>query len=129
ISHLHGNALEKLFNEELGAVIQVKKSDTAGILKKLGKHAHIIGQPIKLQEIVIADKHETYAHSRAQLESWWSDTSYQIQKLRDNPAAAKQEFKALQADADPGLSPVVSTVYTQSVYTIPTPPHPQVAIF
>jgi phosphoribosylformylglycinamidine synthase len=127
LTPLTDTPLEKLFNEELGAVIQVKKSDAETVLKALGDQAYLIGRPIKAQEIHINDQgREIYQNSRAQLESWWSDTSYQIQKLRDNPPATDQEFAAIQDDNDPGLSTLpLANVYTQ-VYTSP---RPKVAIF
>lgn len=108
LGQLPGNTLEKLFNEELGAVIQVKAADAQAVLKTLGKQAYVIGQPTKAQQIIISDDQPIYQNSRAQLESWWSDTSYQLQKLRDNPAAADQEFATIQDDKDPGLLAKVS---------------------
>jgi phosphoribosylformylglycinamidine synthase len=119
--------LEGLFNEELGIVIQVAKTDVVEVLDALaGLGAANIGRPIKQQDIVIEnDGREVYRNSRAQLEAWWSDTSYQIQKLRDNPAAADQEFAAIQDDNDPGLSPKVTFQANTKTYTT----RPKVAIF
>ena len=128
LSGLTGIALEKLFNEELGAVIQVRKSDAEAVLKAFGNSAKNIGRPTKEQQIIIKDGSEIYRNSRAQLESWWSDTSYHIQKLRDNSAAADQEYAAIQDDKDPGLTPVPTSVYTK-VYTLPDKARPKVAIF
>lgn len=110
LSSLPGNALEKIFNEELGAIIQVRASDKNSILKTLdealGKISHVIGVPQKRQVLIILDgKEEIYQNSRAQLEQWWSQTSYHIQKLRDNPVTTEQEFAAIANDNDPGLSP------------------------
>jgi phosphoribosylformylglycinamidine synthase len=122
---LAGNTLEKLFNEELGAVIQVKKTDAAVVLKTFGKQAFTIGQPTKVQEIHITDGSKIYQNSRAQLEAWWSDTSYQLQKLRDNPEAADQEFAALQDNKDPGLSAKVNFKPLAKQYK----DRPKVAIF
>ena len=127
LSQLAGSSLEKLFNEELGVVIQVKKSDTPAVLKSLGEQTHVIGQPTTVQEIIINDGQEIYRNARSQLESWWSDTSYQIQKLRDNPEAADQEFAAIQDDEDPGLAAVNTA--KKAVYTPPSGVRPKVAIF
>jgi phosphoribosylformylglycinamidine synthase len=125
LTNLPGTSLEKLFNEELGAVIQVNKTDVEIVLKALGKQASIIGQPTKVQEIHITDGQKIYQNSRAQLERWWSDTSYQLQKLRDNPEAADQEFAALQDNKDPGLSAKVSFKTLTKKYK----DKPKVAIF
>jgi phosphoribosylformylglycinamidine synthase len=125
ISKLAGDSLHKLFNEALGAVIQVKASGADAVLKAFGKLATDIGQPTTEQQIIISDGSEIYRNSRAQLESWWSDTSYQLQKLRDNPAAADQEFAAIQDDNDPGLFAKVTFDITSKTYQA----RPKVAIF
>jgi phosphoribosylformylglycinamidine synthase len=125
ISGLCGHPLEKLFNEELGVVLQVRKSDVLGIIKVFGDNATRIGRPTKKQEIVISDGFELYRNSRAQLETWWSDTSYQLQKLRDNPASADQEFAAIKDDKDPGLSAKVTFKPAAKTYKT----KPKVAIF
>jgi len=109
IAKLSGNTIERLFNEELGVVIQVKKSDENNIVsslcKAVGKNVYVLGRPVKKQEVVIKDGQKVvYKNSRAQLEAWWSETSYQLQKLRDNPECADQEFTGLQDDNNPGLS-------------------------
>jgi phosphoribosylformylglycinamidine synthase len=124
IGGLRGKPLEKLFNEELGVVLQVKKSDVAEVIK-LFDNAVDIGQPVKNQQITISDGHELYRNGRAELESLWSDTSYQLQKLRDNPESAEQEFVAIQDDKDPGLSPVITFKPLAKQYE----DRPKVAIF
>jgi len=125
LTELPGTSLEKLFNEELGAVIQVAKSDTSSVIKAFGEYARIIGRPTKDQNIVITDSKEIYRNTRAELETIWSDTSYQIQKLRDNPKSAEQEFAAIKDNADPGFSPRVTFKLSDKKYTS----RPKVAIF
>jgi phosphoribosylformylglycinamidine synthase len=125
LERLFGHPLEKLFNENLGAVIQVRQSDVTNVLKLFGDKAIKIGKPTKDQEIIINDGDELYRNSRAQLESWWSDTSYQLQKLRDNPQAADQEFASLRDDKDPGLSAKMNFELLSSQYK----DKPKVAIF
>lgn len=124
IDRLCGHPLEKLFNEELGVVIQVEESDAAEVTK-LFSNAVDIGKPVKEQRVVISDDAEIYRNSRAKLESLWSDTSYRLQKLRDNPASADQEFAAIQDDKDPGLSPRITFKPVIKTYTS----KPKVAIF
>ena len=49
-----------------------------------------------------------FALPRAELLRVWSETSYRIQSMRDNPEAAQQEFDALANVADAGITPVVT---------------------
>jgi phosphoribosylformylglycinamidine synthase len=124
IGKLRGSPLEKLFNEELGVVIQVPEADGADITKRL--NAVDIGKPAKDQQIVISEGgKEIYRNARAELESIWSDTSYRLQKLRDNPESADQEYAAIKDDKDPGLSPKITFKPLSKTYT----DKPKVAIF
>ncbi|MGZ6005295.1 MAG: phosphoribosylformylglycinamidine synthase [Candidatus Saccharimonadales bacterium] len=124
ITELNGSSLDKIFNEELGAVIQVKASEADTVVKTFG-NAHIIGKPANGHDIIIKDGEEIYRNRRAQLESWWADTSYQIQKLRDNPESAEQEFLQIQDNEDPGLSTKVTFKLDNKKYDT----KPKVAIF
>ncbi len=126
-----GDALGQLFSEELGAVIQVKASDAQSILKQLEEAipgtTNMIGKPTKDQKIVIKQAGKVvYKNTRAELQSWWAETSYQIQKLRDNPTCAQQEFENIQNNNDPGISPVVKPP-TSNLQ--PPTSKPKVAIF
>ena len=125
LTELGGTSLEKLFNEELGAVIQVKAAEAASVLKAFDGKANLIGKSTKEQTISINDSKEIYKNTRSQLEAWWSSTSYQIQKLRDNPVAADQEFATISDDQDPGLSPKVNFELSTAQYN----DKPKVAIF
>lgn len=123
---LQGDMLAKLFSEELGAVIQVRKSEVERVLKVIGDHAHRIGTVTSKQELVITDDNrEVYRNTRAQLESWWANTSYQIQSLRDNADGAKQEFDTIQDDANLGL--ITKTTFKDETVSYKT--KPKVAIF
>ena len=104
-----GDALPVLFNEELGAVIQVKQADTAAVLSVLAEHgladcSHNIGQVTDAQTVTVNVNGETVINtSRVTLQRFWAETSYQMQALRDNPATAKQEFDGLLDENDSGL--------------------------
>ena len=107
LSSLPGSDLEKLFNEELGVVIQVRSGEVdhaMDILGELGSHMQVIGRPTKDQTISFRAGEESYLARRSDLESWWAETSYQLQRLRDNPRCAEEEFQGLCDDADPGLT-------------------------
>lgn len=103
------DAVASLFNEELGAVIQVQHQDTDDVLSilhdaGLGKYSHIIGQLNDDDKIDIRfNNNDVLNENRVDLQRVWSETSYQIQALRDNAECAKQEFDNLLDENDPGL--------------------------
>ncbi|PHS27451.1 MAG: phosphoribosylformylglycinamidine synthase [Methylophaga sp.] len=105
-----GGPLALLFNEELGAVIQVRHCDVEDVLailreQDLSHHSHVIGSVTDDQQIVITvNGKQEIKQSRQVLQRFWAETSYQMQALRDNPKCAKQEFDALLDDNDPGLN-------------------------
>ncbi|SFP99347.1 phosphoribosylformylglycinamidine synthase [Geopseudomonas sagittaria] len=99
-----------LFNEELGAVIQVRQGDTAEVLAQfsaagLGDCVAVIGQPLNGGDIRLHWHGETvYSAERRILQRIWSETSYRIQRLRDNAECAEQEYDGLLEENNPGLS-------------------------
>lgn len=125
LSELPGRSLEKLFNEELGAVIQVRSKDADSILGDWVHDVYTIGTPSKNQTITIKDGDTTYSNSRAQLETWWSDTSYQLQKMRDNPDSAEQELALINDPKNPGMFSKLTFDIKPSNYK----DRPKVAIF
>lgn len=113
LAGLSGSPLETLFNEELGVVIQVKATDekmTSQVISAaLGGHVYSLGKPTKEQILTFRNNDKiVYQNTRSQLEQWWAETSYRIQRLRDNPACADEEYAAILDDADPGLTAVHS---------------------
>lgn len=105
------NALTELFNEELGAVFQIKSADLEKFVKTFGDNSiperfiSVIGKPTQEQKLTVKFNNEVvYENLRSSLQQLWSNTSYHIQKLRDNPETSAQEFAAIADDADPGLS-------------------------
>ena len=109
LSALAADDLAVLFNEELGAVLQVKASDEAAVLALLAESglagcSHVIGTVTEGDSIAIhRDGASLFNDSRTRLQRLWSETSYRIQALRDNPESAEQEFDGLLAE-NPGLS-------------------------
>ena len=101
--------LKALFNEELGAVLQVpaaQRDAALGVLRAhgLSAHSHVIGRPNDRGVVEVwRDAKSVFAKSLTELQQAWDDTSWRIAKLRDNPACADSEHAlAGQAD-DPGL--------------------------
>jgi phosphoribosylformylglycinamidine synthase len=122
-----------LFNEELGAVVQVRKSDLARLTSYFKEgfptsSVHAIGsvntsgdQSIKF----ILGGELLYASTRPQLQRIWAETSYRMQCIRDDPASAKQEFDAILDDQHTGLFYDLSFTYEpERVFTS----RPKVAI-
>ena len=101
-------SLAELFSEELGAVIQVRSSDAADILARsaaAGVRAQILGSAASGNEILLRCGTEVpYRNTRTALHKMWSETSFHIQSLRDNPESAAQEFSLLDDPQSPGLS-------------------------
>ena len=100
-------AIPTLFSDELGAVLQVRAADARPILDQLhsaGLTAHLIGAAKAGNELTIRHPDKViYSRSRTALHKIWSETSFHIASLRDNPESAQQEFSLLD-DADrPGL--------------------------
>ncbi|MBF8679220.1 phosphoribosylformylglycinamidine synthase [Pseudomonas fulva] len=100
-----------LFNEELGAVIQVRQDATPDVLVQfsaagLGEQCvAVIGKPVNNAEISISLNGEVlFDDDRRMLQRQWAETSYQIQRLRDNADCADQEFDLLLEEDNPGLS-------------------------
>ncbi len=106
--------LRVMFNEEAGAVIQVRRADTAVVLQALidaglRSEIHIIGEPDVRDRIRILRLGEVfYDMPRGELQTLWMTPSYQIARLRDNPACALEEFERVQEASDPGLSYALS---------------------
>ncbi|WP_428943781.1 phosphoribosylformylglycinamidine synthase [Pantoea sp. FN060301] len=110
ITALGSDPLAALFNEELGAVIQVAAADRAEVEAVFAAHGladcvHFLGRAQRDDRFVIAaGDAAVYSESRTTLRTWWAETTWQMQRLRDNPACADQEHEAKKNDRDPGLN-------------------------
>ncbi len=109
LTGLQGDMVSALFNEELGAVIQVRNADTEKIVTQLSGAltdcVHLIGHVTTTNEIQIKKDEILFGDSRTNLHRMWSETTYQMQSLRDNPACAQQEYDRILNDADAGMQP------------------------
>ena len=109
LSRLAGDAVSVLYNEELGAVVQVAAEEATGIWQALNdvmpSCIHIIGAPVVNNHGVVIRQHGEviFAELRTDLHRLWSETTYHMQKLRDNPIYAQQEYDRILDVADPGL--------------------------
>ena len=98
-----------LFNEELGAVIQVAKADVADVQaafanSSLANAVHVLGGINLTQGISFSYQgQEVLQGTRAQWQQDWAETSYRIQAMRDNADCAAQEFSLIDDDTQAGL--------------------------
>ncbi|GHA46708.1 phosphoribosylformylglycinamidine synthase [Photobacterium aphoticum] len=104
------DVLATLFNEELGAVIQVRTEDLDAVQSVLAVHgleacSHVIGTVVDEDVVRIWNGNDlVLEQNRTELRTIWAETTYQMQALRDNPAGAQQEFDAKKDSQDPGLN-------------------------
>jgi phosphoribosylformylglycinamidine synthase len=102
------------FAEELGAVIQVPAARAADARGILARHGLIdltrdIGEPTIGDDVrVNANGEPVYSGSRIALHALWSEVSFRMQALRDNPECAREEYSRLEDAADPGLHAALS---------------------
>jgi len=110
IAALGSDTLAALFNEELGAVIQVAAQDRAQVEQVLADNGlaacvHYLGKAqIGDRFVIRSGDSAVYSESRTTLRTWWAETTWQMQRLRDNPQCADQEHDAKKDDNDPGLN-------------------------
>lgn len=128
-------ALEALFNEELGFVLQISRGslfEVQRVFADLGlepeRAVTVIGQPTgkAVFEVTSGDQ-RVFSERLGTLRAWYSDTSYRMASLRDNPECAAEEFKAMCDEADPGRCPVV-TFDVDERFEIESLERPKVAV-
>jgi phosphoribosylformylglycinamidine synthase len=107
---LNDLALAALFNEELGAVLQIRAADRGramDVLRRagLGHCSHLIGQPSARDEIRFTRNNKSvFNNKRDHLQRPWAEVTRRMQALRDNPQCAREEFDRIIEQNDPGLS-------------------------
>ncbi|MFT6249541.1 MAG: phosphoribosylformylglycinamidine synthase, partial [Cognaticolwellia sp.] len=109
ISQLNGDNVSVLFNEELGAVIQIRKSDVEAINTVLAEHGILdcctdIGG-LNNEDTIRFTRDDTIVleNSRTYYRTTWAQTTYQMQSMRDNPVCAQEEHDVKFDTEDPGL--------------------------
>ncbi|MCG3201566.1 MAG: Phosphoribosylformylglycinamidine synthase [Gammaproteobacteria bacterium] len=128
-----GDVMSALFNEELGAVVQVRRAHGDEVRAQfaavgLGECVHPIGAPG--EDLALRIRHrdsEVYCSDVPALHRLWSQTGYRLRALRDHPDCARQEFDALLDREDPGLS-VMATFSVDSAPAVIGKARPRVAI-
>jgi phosphoribosylformylglycinamidine synthase len=130
IAALGADPVAALFSEEPGFVVQARAADAADVLaafRDAGLAAHELGVPNDRDTVVISGLFEA---SRETLHKSWSELSYRMAALRDDPDCAREEFDAVGAKDDPGLTVQPSfTTIPDSRFPIPgIAARPRVAI-
>ena len=100
-----------LFNEELGAIVQIRGADRAEFADLVARHGLIecaqrIARPSTAPSIRVIDDGKTLVewHWETLFDAWWS-TSHAMQRLRDDPECADEERAAVRRFDAPGLQP------------------------
>jgi phosphoribosylformylglycinamidine synthase len=106
--------LKALFAEELGAVLQIRSAEKTAVMDALraaglGAVSQIIGKPNPNDVVEFwCDAKPVFSRPRAQLQKIWSETSWRIARLRDNPECADAEYARADESDDRGLSLTLS---------------------
>lgn len=109
LSTVSGDHLAVLFNEELGAVVQTHHFDRDRILaefarENLSEACHFIGNPERGNNIELTfEGKQLFKKSRSECHRIWSQTTWQMQRMRDNPICADQEYQRINDIDEPGL--------------------------
>jgi phosphoribosylformylglycinamidine synthase len=133
LAGLDQDDLAVLFNEELGLVVQVRHVDSDDVLNRFeqagfGDCCQIIGTLREDDRVLIRHgEREVYAADRAALQQAWSETSYRMQSLRDDPECAAEAFERI-GRRDPGLSVSLSFDLNEDVAAPFVARRPRVAI-
>ena len=105
-----GSVAAALYSEELGAVVQIRTADAQAVRQVLERHGlarftSAIGSVTSADRVVIrAGGKVVLDESRTALRRAWSETSFRMVELRDNPQCAREQFAAAIEPNDPGLN-------------------------
>jgi phosphoribosylformylglycinamidine synthase len=134
-----------LFAEEPGAVLQIEHTQRAAVLECLQRHGlaqcvQVIGEPVMVEpgvgvsgtpmRVKVRCGDAVLDESWSDLRRAWSQTSYRMRRLRDDPQCAEEELAALLDESDPGLSVQLSFDPQQDIAApmIATGQRPRVAV-
>ncbi|MCD0246742.1 phosphoribosylformylglycinamidine synthase [Xanthomonas melonis] len=130
------DAFRSLFNEELGAVVQIASEDRAAFADLVERHAltecaQRIARPTGTPRVRVSGQGRVLSEWRWEelFDAWWSVT-HAMQKLRDNPDSADEERALARDFKAPGLRPTLSFDPSEDVAApfVATGARPKVAI-
>jgi phosphoribosylformylglycinamidine synthase len=134
LDELPGAPIGALFNEELGAVLQVRaddRHDVVAAFETAGLRCVAVGEPAPGDRVRVSQGGRVLLdEARVDLHRAWSRTTHALQRLRDHPQAADQEYERLLDTDDPGLSPHLTFDPAQDIAApfIATGARPRLAI-
>ncbi|HWX68733.1 MAG TPA: phosphoribosylformylglycinamidine synthase [Steroidobacteraceae bacterium] len=113
LSAARGPALAQLFAEEPGVVVQILAGDEPAFLAILARHglgeaALYLGAPVSEPRAQIRVGDTLLDESWEELHRAWSETSWRMRRLRDDPQCADEEFAAQTSAAQPPLTVALS---------------------
>ena len=122
-----------LFNEEPGVAVQIRRRDLTEVRAVLGEQG--LGAPVTIarvathRDIAITQGGRTlYRAARTGLHRCWSELTYRMQSLRDDPECALEAYDALQDEDDPGLNVSLSFPHADRKDRRPRDRRPRIAI-
>ena len=104
-----GPGLAQLFAEEPGVVVQILAADEPRFAEILSRHglgaaAVHLGAPVSELRVRMRIGALHFDEPWVQLRRAWSETSWRLRRLRDEPQCADEEFAAQSSESDPGLT-------------------------
>src|SRR5262249_50095810 len=112
--------------------IRVRACDRSRVLERLsGLSAQVVGSPNARDEVrLVRNAKPVFSAPRGELERCWSEVSFRMQSLRDEPGCAQEEFDRILDREDPGLSAVLTYDINDDINApfIATGARPKIAI-
>jgi phosphoribosylformylglycinamidine synthase len=104
-----GDVLEQLFNEQPGAVLQVSEANLNEVLQifKKAKISAVCCGKVQMESRqfnVFVGSRRAISTDLTFIRRAWSETTYRMQALRDNPATAREEYDNALDENDKGMS-------------------------
>lgn len=111
VSQLGSDPLAALFAEELGALLQIDAAQRDAVVACLASHGLIVGEHIffvgTLRDddaiVILQGSDQIFHKSRGSLRQAWSENTYALQALRDEPASALEQYELVTSLSDPGI--------------------------
>ena len=114
------DVLAYLFNEEPAVVVQVRSVDLERVCDVLAEcglgDCAVVAEPAVHPEVVISHQaNECFKAPLGLLHGWWSELTFRMQALRDDPECAREAYEDVLDDRDPGLNVHLSFAATDGI--------------